>query len=538
MVPVVVGDDVAACRAPVKPRLALYVGGMGARGRNFYNDLARRYGYEEAAGRIQELYLAGRKDEAEAAVPDALVDEVALCGPPERIRERLAARGAGRGDDARVRDGAVRGGPGDGGAGALRRGGAAPGRARRGTRAPLDQKRRRASWKSRSRSISASSASSEPRADAVVAADRDHLHDDLGPLAPSPGLVRVAPGIRMGELAPRDLLVQLPGALSGGVLRQLARAWQRRARFGAGAAAGFEAGFFAAFAAGRAAVLDGLLAAFFVAERFTVFFATVSLSSSGDFRVVGSIAALCAPNLRAERPERRPHEMIHRKDLERERREPEIAGDGHLEEADGGEDRHAHVLPLGQRPVVPELPEEAADDAGQEPPPDEGPVSRAPRRQERRPAGAGVQGVEEEHEAEPHEAEGPRPHVVREERRHRHEDDPDDDRETAARGKGAGGDGRSRARGGDRRRAAPPSRTSPARWSRTPTRTRSLPPRGPRARRSTPSSGAACCTPRTGARAESTRWPSAGLRAAGRGGGSGPRAGGPERPPAGCTPST
>ncbi|MGH7279542.1 MAG: LLM class flavin-dependent oxidoreductase, partial [Candidatus Rokuibacteriota bacterium] len=90
MVSVVVGDDVAACRAVVKSRVALYVGGMGARGKNFYNDLARRYGYEEAAARVQDLYLAGRKAEAEAAVPDALVDEVALCGPPARIREGLA----------------------------------------------------------------------------------------------------------------------------------------------------------------------------------------------------------------------------------------------------------------------------------------------------------------------------------------------------------------------------------------------------------------------------------------------------------------
>jgi len=90
MVAVVVGDDVAACRAVVKPRLALYVGGMGARGRNFYNDIARRYGYEDAAKRVQDLFLGGRKDEAAAAVPDALVDEVALCGPPARIREQLA----------------------------------------------------------------------------------------------------------------------------------------------------------------------------------------------------------------------------------------------------------------------------------------------------------------------------------------------------------------------------------------------------------------------------------------------------------------
>jgi F420-dependent oxidoreductase-like protein len=91
MVPVVVGRDENACRAQIKPRIALYVGGMGARGRNFYFDLACRYGYEAAAARIQDLYLAGRRPEAEAAVPDALVDEVALCGPPERIRERLTA---------------------------------------------------------------------------------------------------------------------------------------------------------------------------------------------------------------------------------------------------------------------------------------------------------------------------------------------------------------------------------------------------------------------------------------------------------------
>jgi F420-dependent oxidoreductase-like protein len=90
-VSVVLGDDINACRAQVKPVLALYIGGMGARGRNFYNELARRYGYEEAAERIQELYLAGKKAEAIAAVPDELVDEIALCGPRERIRDRLDA---------------------------------------------------------------------------------------------------------------------------------------------------------------------------------------------------------------------------------------------------------------------------------------------------------------------------------------------------------------------------------------------------------------------------------------------------------------
>jgi F420-dependent oxidoreductase-like protein len=90
-VQVVLGPDIDQCRAFVKPRLALYVGGMGARGKNFYNELVSRYGYEAAARRIQDLYLTGKKAEAAAAVPDALVDEVALCGPKERIEERLAA---------------------------------------------------------------------------------------------------------------------------------------------------------------------------------------------------------------------------------------------------------------------------------------------------------------------------------------------------------------------------------------------------------------------------------------------------------------
>jgi F420-dependent oxidoreductase-like protein len=89
MVPVFVGDDVQQCRDLVKPFLALYIGGMGARGRNFYNSLAQRYGYEAAAATIQDLYLEGRKGEAAGAVPDELVDEVSLCGPPERIAERM-----------------------------------------------------------------------------------------------------------------------------------------------------------------------------------------------------------------------------------------------------------------------------------------------------------------------------------------------------------------------------------------------------------------------------------------------------------------
>ncbi|MFQ5407170.1 MAG: LLM class F420-dependent oxidoreductase [Anaerolineales bacterium] len=88
-VTVVLGSDVQACRDMVKPVLALYVGGMGARGKNFYYDLACRFGYEGAAATIQDHYLAGEKPQAMAAVPDALVDDVALCGPKERIAERL-----------------------------------------------------------------------------------------------------------------------------------------------------------------------------------------------------------------------------------------------------------------------------------------------------------------------------------------------------------------------------------------------------------------------------------------------------------------
>jgi hypothetical protein len=86
---VILGDDVDACRSFIKPQLALYIGGMGARGKNFYNDLACRYGYEAAAKQIQDLYLDGKKQDATAAVPDELVDEVALCGPKERIRDLL-----------------------------------------------------------------------------------------------------------------------------------------------------------------------------------------------------------------------------------------------------------------------------------------------------------------------------------------------------------------------------------------------------------------------------------------------------------------
>ncbi len=87
----IVGDDVDACRQPVKGNMALYIGGMGARDKNFYNDYAKALGFEDAAVKIQDLFLSGKKDEAAAAVPDELVDAVHLVGPAERIRERLQA---------------------------------------------------------------------------------------------------------------------------------------------------------------------------------------------------------------------------------------------------------------------------------------------------------------------------------------------------------------------------------------------------------------------------------------------------------------
>lgn len=74
-----------------RPQIALYVGGMGAKGKNFYNTLARRYGYEEAAEKIQDLYLAGKKDEAAAAVPQEMVELTNLVGPESYVRERVQA---------------------------------------------------------------------------------------------------------------------------------------------------------------------------------------------------------------------------------------------------------------------------------------------------------------------------------------------------------------------------------------------------------------------------------------------------------------
>jgi F420-dependent oxidoreductase-like protein len=85
---VIVTDDVQGALGFVKPGLGLYIGGMGARGRNFYNDLACRYGFEAAAKEVQDLYLDGKKKEAIAAVPDELADAISLVGPVGRIKER------------------------------------------------------------------------------------------------------------------------------------------------------------------------------------------------------------------------------------------------------------------------------------------------------------------------------------------------------------------------------------------------------------------------------------------------------------------
>jgi F420-dependent oxidoreductase-like protein len=90
-VAVMLGDDLDACRLPLKHSLALYIGGMGARSKNFYNEYIRRIGFEETAEKVQSLFLDGKRREAVAAVPDALVDALHLVGPRERIRDRLAA---------------------------------------------------------------------------------------------------------------------------------------------------------------------------------------------------------------------------------------------------------------------------------------------------------------------------------------------------------------------------------------------------------------------------------------------------------------
>jgi len=84
-----IDDDIDRARDAQRPLLALYVGGMGSREKNFYNSLVRRYGFEDAAKEVQDLYLAGKKDEAAAALPAELIDQTSLCGPRERVAERL-----------------------------------------------------------------------------------------------------------------------------------------------------------------------------------------------------------------------------------------------------------------------------------------------------------------------------------------------------------------------------------------------------------------------------------------------------------------
>jgi F420-dependent oxidoreductase-like protein len=84
-----VSDDRESARDAMRHYVALYVGGMGSRKQNFYNALVRRYGYEEAAQTVQDLYLEGRKDEAAAALPGELIDTLCLVGPPDVVRERL-----------------------------------------------------------------------------------------------------------------------------------------------------------------------------------------------------------------------------------------------------------------------------------------------------------------------------------------------------------------------------------------------------------------------------------------------------------------
>jgi F420-dependent oxidoreductase-like protein len=90
-VTVIVNDDVEAALSFVKLSLSFYIGGMGAKDRNFHLDVVGRMGFADDAQKIQELFMSGKRDEAAAAVPDALADEISLCGPKERIRDRLAA---------------------------------------------------------------------------------------------------------------------------------------------------------------------------------------------------------------------------------------------------------------------------------------------------------------------------------------------------------------------------------------------------------------------------------------------------------------
>jgi alkanesulfonate monooxygenase SsuD/methylene tetrahydromethanopterin reductase-like flavin-dependent oxidoreductase (luciferase family) len=90
MISMAIQDDAELARNFMRPFLALYIGGMGSREKNFYNQLVQRYGFEESAREVQDLYLDGRRDEAMAALPEELIDLVSLCGPADRVRERLA----------------------------------------------------------------------------------------------------------------------------------------------------------------------------------------------------------------------------------------------------------------------------------------------------------------------------------------------------------------------------------------------------------------------------------------------------------------
>jgi F420-dependent oxidoreductase-like protein len=97
-VQVFITADLQGARDGMRPFIALYVGGMGSRKQNFYNQLVCRYGFEAEAKQIQDLYLEGKREEAMAAIPDTLIDSVSLCGPPDVVRERLAVyRDAGVG---------------------------------------------------------------------------------------------------------------------------------------------------------------------------------------------------------------------------------------------------------------------------------------------------------------------------------------------------------------------------------------------------------------------------------------------------------
>jgi alkanesulfonate monooxygenase SsuD/methylene tetrahydromethanopterin reductase-like flavin-dependent oxidoreductase (luciferase family) len=87
---VFVTDDLETARNAMRPFIALYVGGMGSREQNFYNNLVCRYGFEAEAKQIQDLYLEGKREEAMSAIPEALIDAVSLCGPRDVVRERLA----------------------------------------------------------------------------------------------------------------------------------------------------------------------------------------------------------------------------------------------------------------------------------------------------------------------------------------------------------------------------------------------------------------------------------------------------------------